>query len=216
MCWNQYVSLNTFLFSVFVLILIWFNNKYTQYKTPLFNNNFTYFFFFSFMLMQLIEFFIWRNLDDKFLNHILSVVGMFLVIIQPIASLLILDDKKLSYKLIAIYSLFSFSFLIHQLNDHKFTTEVAKNGHLKWKWNDLTGYKSILYLLWLGLLYYSLIVSKNYMPLIYVSILLIISYYSDYNGGTAGSLWCWSINSIMFYYLFNLIIILPFKEHGLC
>jgi hypothetical protein len=216
MCWNQYVSLNTFVFSVFVLILIWFNNKYTQYKTPLFNNKFTYFFFLSFMLMQLIEFFIWRNLNDKFLNHILSIIGMILVIIQPIASLLILDDKMLSYKLIAIYSLFSFSFLIYQINDHKFTSEIAKNGHLKWNWNDLSGYKAILYLLWLGLLYYSLIVSKNYLPLIYVSILLIISYYTHYNDGTAGSLWCWSINSIMFYYLLNLIIILPFKEHGLC
>lgn len=216
MCWNQYVSLNTFIFSLFVLILIWFNNKYTQYKTPLFNNNFTFFFFLSFMLMQLIEFFIWRNLDNKLVNHILSIIGMFLLIIQPIASLLMLDDKKLSYKLIGIYSLFAFSFSIYQLNDHEFTTEISKNGHLKWNWNKISGYKSILILLWFALLYYSLIVSKNYIPLIYVTILLIISYYSHYNDGTAGSLWCWSINTIMFYYLFNIIIILPFKERGLC
>ena len=146
MCWNQYVSLNTFIFSVFVLILIWFNNKYTQYKTPLFNNKFTYFFFFSFMLMQLIEFFIWRNLDDKFLNHILSIIGMFLVIIQPIASLLMLKDESLKYKLITLYSIVAFPFFIYQNYDHKMTTVVSKLGHLNWKWNYLTGYNQLLYL----------------------------------------------------------------------
>lgn len=39
MCWNENVSLNTFLFSSFVLLLIFYNNTYTQYKikhfTPL-------------------------------------------------------------------------------------------------------------------------------------------------------------------------------------
>ena len=32
MCCNQYVSLNTFVFSAFVLLLIVYNNKYSPYK----------------------------------------------------------------------------------------------------------------------------------------------------------------------------------------
>ena len=32
MCWNEYVSINTFIFGVFVLLLIAFNNKYSKYK----------------------------------------------------------------------------------------------------------------------------------------------------------------------------------------
>ena len=32
MCWNEHVSLNTFLFSSFVLLLIIYNNYYTKYK----------------------------------------------------------------------------------------------------------------------------------------------------------------------------------------
>ena len=104
MCWNQYVSLNTFMFSIFVLLLIAYNNKYTQYKTPLFNNKFVYFFFLSFITMQLIEFFIWRNIDNKKLNNLFSTLGALLLLIQPIASLLMLKDESLKYKLITLYS----------------------------------------------------------------------------------------------------------------
>ena len=68
MCWNQYVSINTFIFSIFVLILIAFNNKYSPYKVKEFDSIFVYIFFISFISMQLIEFFIWRNLEDKKLN----------------------------------------------------------------------------------------------------------------------------------------------------
>ncbi len=66
MCWNQHVSLNTFLFSSFILILIIYNNKYTQYKIKELNNVWIYVFFFSFISMQLIEFFIWRNINNKY------------------------------------------------------------------------------------------------------------------------------------------------------
>lgn len=216
MCWNQYVSLNTFMFSIFVLLLIAYNNKYTQYKTPLFNNKFVYFFFLSFITMQLIEFFIWRNIDNKKLNNLFSTLGALLLLIQPIASLLMLKDESLKYKLIALYSIVAVPFFIYQNYDHEMTTVVSKYGHLAWKWNDLFGYNLIIYLLWFTALYFSLIVNKNYEPLIYVTILLAISYYSFLQDGSEGSLWCWSINSLMIYYAFNLLIWLPFKERGLC
>ena len=216
MCWNQYVSLNTFMFSIFVLLLIAYNNKYTQYKTPLFNNKFVYFFFLSFITMQLIEFFIWRNIDNKKLNNLFSTLGALLLLIQPIASLLMLKDESLKLKLITLYSIVAVPFFIYQNYDHEMTTVVSKYGHLAWKWNDLFGYNLIIYLLWFTALYCSLIVNKNYEPLIYVTILLAISYYSFLQDGSEGSLWCWSINSIMIYYAFNLLIWLPFKEHGIC
>lgn len=71
MCWNKDVSINTFLFSIFVLILIIYNNNYTQYKIDEVNNIFAYIFLLSFILMQLIEYFLWQNLNDKFYNKIL-------------------------------------------------------------------------------------------------------------------------------------------------
>ena len=54
MCWNQYVSLNTFLFSAFVLVLIVYNNKYSPYKLDELNSVYAYFFLMSFFTMQLI------------------------------------------------------------------------------------------------------------------------------------------------------------------
>ena len=58
MCWNEHVSLNTFLFSSFVLLLIIYNNLFTKYKIQELNNTFVYLFITSFVVMQLIEFFI--------------------------------------------------------------------------------------------------------------------------------------------------------------
>ena len=82
MCWNQEVSLNTFLFSMFVLLLIIYNNKYTQYKIKELDNIWMYLFLASFIFMQLIEFFIWRNINNKFYNHLFSTMAVILLIIQ--------------------------------------------------------------------------------------------------------------------------------------
>ena len=53
MCWNKDVSLNTFLFSGFVLCLIIYNNKYTQYKIDELNNIYSYIFFASIIIIQI-------------------------------------------------------------------------------------------------------------------------------------------------------------------
>ena len=101
MCWNQHVSLNTFLFSTFVLILIIYNNKYTQYKIKELNNTWMYIFLFSFILMQLIEFFIWRNLNNKY-NQIWSNIAVLLLLFQPIASVMILSNIEIRNVLLLI------------------------------------------------------------------------------------------------------------------
>lgn len=36
MCWNQYVSINTFVFGIFVLLIIAFNQRYSNYKLVFF------------------------------------------------------------------------------------------------------------------------------------------------------------------------------------
>ena len=216
MCWNQNVSLNTFIFSMFVLLLIAYNNTYTQYKTPIFNNKFVYFFFISFITMQLIEFFIWRNIDNKKINNLLSIVGALLLLIQPIASLLMLKDDSLKYKLITLYSIIAFPYFIYYNYYNEINTEVSRLGHLKWNWRNKTGIDTVLYILWFVVLFFPLLVNKNYQALIYVLFLLAITFYSFLQDGSEGSLWCWTINSAMIYYAFNLLIWLPFKEHGLC
>ena len=65
MCWNENISLNTFIFTTAVMIFIWYNNTYTQYKLKEFQNWIAYFLFFSITSMQLIEYFLWKSINQK-------------------------------------------------------------------------------------------------------------------------------------------------------
>ena len=217
MCWNQYISLNTFTFSIFVLLLIAYNNKYTPYKINELNNIFAYIFLLSFITMQLIEFFLWRNLNDKNMNNKLSIAGALLLIVQPIASLLLVKDAFTRNSMLTAYTIPAFSYFIYKVNARKeFTTTVTKSGHLRWDWINLDENK-LIGLIWLFFLYFSIFSEKRYYIAGFITLaLLVLSYYSYNKEGTYGSLWCWSINSIMIFYAIKLLIVLPYKEHGLC
>ena len=216
MCWNQYVSLNTFLFSAFVLVLIVYNNKYSPYKLDELNSIYAYFFLMSFFVMQLIEFFLWRNLNNKDLNKLFSNLGALLLLLQPVASLTLLKDIDLRNKMLTLYVIPAFSYFIYEFTNKDFLTVVSKTGHLKWDWIDLSGNKRILLIAWLFFLFFSIFYNKHYLSLAYTIALLIISLYSYTKDGSSGSLWCWSINSLMLFYAIKLLVILPYKEHGLC
>ena len=217
MCWNQHVSLNTFIFSLFVLLLIAYNNAYTQYKMPEFNNIYVYLFFLSFISIQLIEFFIWRNINDKSLNQFFSIAGMLLVTVQPIISLMMLKDETIKYILIIVYTVFSTLFVSYKIINHDIISTISKHCHLRWNWFHFSTYDYIiLYGLWVTFFIYAPIVNKHYRIMFYALLLFAISMYSFYKDDSAGSLWCWSINTIMFYYAFRLLFWMPFNEHGIC
>lgn len=215
MCWNQYVSLNTFIFGVFVLMLIAFNNKYSSYKLYDFSNPYVYFFVMSFIAMQLIEFFLWRNLNNNFINKLFSILGALLLIIQPIASLTMLNNISLRNKLLAVYSIPSLIFILYQLNNNNFNTTISKTGHLKWNWTKSSkDFSFLTHIFYLFFLYFSLFYNKQYISIILTLPIFFVIYYTFNKDGSEGSLWCWSVNIIMFYYLFKLLIYLPFKEKG--
>jgi hypothetical protein len=217
MCWNQYVSINTFLFSSFVLLLIIYNNKYSKYKIKELDNIYACIFLMSFFSMQLLEFFLWRNLENKEWNKLFSILGTFLLFLQPVASLMLIKDISLRIKMLLTYSIPAFSYFIYQINIKEFKTTVSKNGHLKWDWIDFNGfYKQILYVFWLFFLFFSLFINKHYLGLSYTIFLLIFTFYSYKQYGSFGSLWCWSINSLMLFYAIKLLLIMPFNEHGIC
>ena len=136
MCWNKDVSLNTFLFSIFTLFLIMYNNTYTKYKINEINNIFAYIFLLSFISMQLIEYFLWQNLNNNFYNKLLSFFAASLIFIQPIASIFIIKDISQRNIMLFIYLLFGIPFSIFKINSISFSTSVSKNGHLIWDWID--------------------------------------------------------------------------------
>ena len=213
MCWNENVSLNTFLFSSFVLLLIFYNNSYTQYKIKHFNSVWDYLFFISFISMQLIEFFIWRNINNTFYNHIFSTMAALLIFIQPVISLMLLPDISLRNTLLVTYSVFFIPYFIYKFITNTMKSQISNKGHLVWLFFDTN---MLLFFGWLFFFLFSFIYTQNLYGLIFAIILFFISYYNYYNDKTIGSMWCWGVNSIMIYYAFYLLLYLPFYEKELC
>lgn len=213
MCWNKDVSLNTFLFSSLILILIIYNNKFTKYKIHELNNNFIYFFLFSFILIQLIEYFIWKNLNNSFYNRFFSIIASFILFLQPIASIFIIKNIQIRNLLLSIYLLFSIPFSLFTFSNTKFSASVAPNGHLKWNWISNSNLKYLTYTFYLLFLFYPIIREKLYFISSFAFILFLISFYSYFKSGTFESMWCWISNLIMLFYAFKLLIYLPFFKN---
>ena len=209
MCWNQEVSLNTFLFSTFVLGLIIYNNTYTQYKIQEINNIWVYLFFFAFILMQLFEFFIWRNIDNKYYNSFFSKGATLLITSQPIFSLMILSNIPLRNILLGVYLLLAIPFIIYKFFTKDIHSEVSKSGHLRWIFFETTPIHWIIYLFFL---LFTFFYNKTILGLFFAFITLSFSFYNYLQDRTIGSMWCWIINIVMVYYAIYLLIYLPFCE----
>lgn len=210
MCWNEHVSLNTFLFSSFVLLLIIYNNSFTKYKIQELNNPFIYLFIASFVFIQLIEFFIWKNINDKFYNNIFSIMATLLILLQPVASILILSNIQLRNTLLFLYLLLAIPFSIYKFSTRYVHSVISKSGHLDWKFVETT---PIILMIWLFFFLFSIIYEKKWIGVIFAIVTLLISFINHKNEATVvGSMWCWVVNSIMIYYAFYLLIYLPFLE----
>ncbi len=182
MCWNSTVSLNTFLFSLFGAFFAYFNNVI---------NKFELLSFMSFILIQLVEYFTWINLDNKKTNRLLSQIAFFLIIIQ--IPLFILTNNKITnkYKLliISIYALIFIFFISSFTIDY--SMNKAPNGHLAWNWLKIP---TIISLLWLAFLFGILFTEGNYIKFMIYFIIVISIYYTYYKSKTWGSLFCWIAN----------------------
>jgi hypothetical protein len=209
MCWNESVSLNTFLFSSFVLTLIIYNNSYTKYKIQELNNTWMYIFIASFVFMQLIEFFIWRNINNKFYNNLFSILALLLLFIQPIAGIMLLQNIELRNLLLASYLLVATPYSIYEFSTKHIHTLVSKLGHLKW---TIFQNPSIVWVVWLFFFLFSFVYEKKWSGFLFAFITLLISFVNYKNDQTMASMWCWSVNSLMIYYAIYLLIYLPFLE----
>jgi len=209
MCWNEHVSLNTFLFSMFVLFLIIYNNAFTQYKIKDLNNPWMYLFFASFIFMQLIECFIWRNINNKFYNNIFSTMAASLIIFQPIASLMLLSNVSLRNTLLSIYIVSGVPYFIYKVLTKTMHSTVSKDGHLNWLFFNQ---EPVIFIVWLFFFLFSLFYERKWPGFLFGFLSMCVFYYNYVKKHTFGSMWCWFVNSIMIYYAFYLLLYLPFCE----
>jgi hypothetical protein len=154
----------------------------------------------SFIFMQLFEFILWRNLDDKLINKIVSTLGFLLLSIQPISSLLLLNDIPLRNKLLLAYSIPAFIFIIYNIFSTNIHTIISPSGHLAWKWT-----------FYLFFLFFSLLYNKYYKSLLILFLYFIFIYYFG-KDGSSGSIWGLSVNSIILYFVLQILIVMPYNE----
>uniref|UniRef100_A0A6C0H3L0 Uncharacterized protein n=1 Tax=viral metagenome TaxID=1070528 RepID=A0A6C0H3L0_9ZZZZ len=189
MCWNETVSLNTFLFSLFGISLAYFNNVIITFK---------YLYLISFISIQLLEYFTWKHLNNIKINRLLSQIGLFIIFIQPILFILSIPNVKYSVKtpVLALYILFFLFCVIYFPID--FSMKKAPNGHLAWNWLK---FPSVIIFIWLFFLLVLLLYVKNYILFIMNLIIFLAIYYTYYKTNTWGSLWCWIANLATIFYI---------------
>jgi hypothetical protein len=208
MCWNEDVSLNTFLFSMFVLALVYYNNKYTQYKIHHFGNQWMYVLLTLAFSMQLIEFFLWKNIKNKRYNQIFTSCAFVLVFCQPIASLMLLGNEMLRNAMVTLYLFFGVPYILYIIYTTRIHSVVSSSGNLIW---DMNINRSFFWV-WLFLLFFSFLYERKMIQLLFAIVSFAIFMYKEHS--TAGSVWCWFINSISVYLAVYLLFYSPFIEHN--
>ena len=184
MCWNAEVSLNSFIFGVISFIITMSINTidYKYLLLPL-----------TVSSMQLVEYFAWKNINDKEAIAIISLMGMSLILLQiVIINITVLHGKELIIILILIL-LASLVILTYVINNNKLRMEKGVNGHLMWHWADIP---IPLLIFILSFYFYASFRNNGKFRLIIILafILLLISIYSYYRYKTWGSMWCYYSN----------------------
>lgn len=211
MCWNAAISLNTFLFSSFVLALIIYNNAFTAYKIPELNNRWVYFFIASFVLMQLIEFFIWRNINNLFYNNVFSILASLLLAMQPAISIMILSNTQLRNILLTLYLLLAVPYSAYKFSTLYVYSEISRLHHLIWNFFDIT---PIIRGIWFFFLLFSLVYERKWFAVIFGLAALLVVYINYINDRSVWSMWCWGVNAAMIYYACYLLLYLPYLDNS--
>jgi len=197
MCYNSTISLNTFIFGIIsIMILYKYGKNVIKPKFLLL--------ILLFSLIQLLEYFAWIYINNKKIIEILSKIGLVIIGLQIIfINYFLLDNEIRLYSFIIMLILFIL-FVIFELPKINFDMKKGNNGHLIWHWLDLP----VIWII-IGLSFYiiPLLLYKEKIAFIGVSIILIISIYNYYKYKTWGSMWCYFSNIIWIY-----LIILLFKK----
>lgn len=216
MCWNKDVSLNTFIFSILSLLFVYYNNKYTKYKIKEFTSIWVYLLFVSFISIQLVEYFLWKNLNNIKMNINFTVIAFILILLQPFFCIMSILNIKERNKLLQYYLLFvTVLIFIYIYKNVKLKTSILQNGHLNWEWlTNIDRPLIIFWNIWFIFTIYPMIMSKNYKMLSIFVLFLLITYYTYFKHNSFSTMWCWMSNFIMIVFLIQILFILPYKEKG--
>uniref|UniRef100_A0A6C0D4C4 Uncharacterized protein n=1 Tax=viral metagenome TaxID=1070528 RepID=A0A6C0D4C4_9ZZZZ len=215
MCWNADISINTFIFACMGLIFI-FLASFTKYRLEAFKNPLVYLFYFSGASMQLIEYFLWKNINNKSINKLLSIFALLLILIQIGIIILIIENTTIKYCLLLFFILFTICVNRYtSLNPKQYHTSIAKNGHLSWDWfNFENTISKIIVFIYLGFYVFASLFINNIEITVMIILTLFITLLFYYKEKTFTSVWCWSTNLFLIYFIVKILIIKPYYEYN--
>jgi hypothetical protein len=217
MCWNADISLNTFVFACLALVFIWIANTFTKYKSRSFENKFMYALLFAVASMQLVEYFLWKNLKNSARNLMLSRTAITLIVAQHLLVMAMIPNRNTRFYMYLAYAFAILLFYYFKYPSVSVKTSVAKNGHLCWEWMNFKGLD--LLWVWVGLLFYLVpaLLIGDFLFIFFNCLLFAVSlfYYAKFN--TFGTVWCWAVNLFFFVFLVDILLVKPYREYnGLC
>lgn len=209
MCWNAEISLNTFLFSAFVLIFILYNNANTKYKIKSLENKWFVFFVGLVISVQLLEHFIWKNMKNREYNIILSSILYFIVFLEPVATTMLISDETVRNVLLFLYLMSGILYTSYMFLEMGYPmTAVSSAGHLKWNYSSYWP----LQIAFLVLLLFPFVYERMWWQTVVGLVSFLFAFYNYVQDGTIATMWCWIINSTMIIASGYLLIYLPFLE----
>ena len=140
--------------------------------------------------MQLLEYFAWKNIDNKRAIRFLSQVGTLLILSQVVLAINkdeTLQNKSLLYLGFACVTLLMFATAKIEYSMHR-----APNGHLAWDW--LSSCPKWYVAFWLLCCLAVLVHMKDYIGTAIFMMIVLLTYYTYSASGTWGSVWCWIAN----------------------
>lgn len=201
MCWNAPVSLTTFLTSSIMCLYLWFRNLH--------NDRIFSIFIFWFALIQLIEFFMWRNMSN---HSIFSKLALMNISLQPVVLVTALfyfyknvysiEEKILLYSILGISLIKTvvsayYAFVTHKNNE--WLSVKGPHCHLVWWFNKnskkMPSITQLDFFYIVPFLLAVLLVKPFSQGLIYFTLASLSSLLSHiFYPEERGSLWCWIAN----------------------
>lgn len=163
--------------------------------------------------MQLIEYFIWKNINNPYNNQVFSLGVAILLLFQPIASLMLLSNIQLKTNMILFYAILAIPYAIWKMSIALPYSTISPSGHLQWHFIQNNKYIGIIgAFIWVFFFLFSLFYNRKWYGFVFGIITLCMVIYNYYKDNSIESMWCWIANMVMIYYAAYLLLYLPFCE----
>ncbi len=196
MCWNETVSIQTFLFAIIVFFIGLFNSFPIRKLI----------FMIIFSNIQLVEYFLWKNIHKPKLNSLISKIGFFNISVEPIGACLLINNPTIRFYSIILYLILFSIYMFLNYKNINFYTTINKKKFLSWESLHLNTnlekyYASIWFLFFFG----GIILSKDPFIIFISFFTLIITLLNISKHYSLPSFWCSISNILWVYVLFYVI-----------